>query len=146
MCLRNHLEADQTTRRLRLNEEDEEPWCNPIAAVPQDLFALRRLVCLGLQVPAPPACLVVTHQIVATNSSVHRVSLQICAGVAPTRLRLQGTQDPSLLRACDTLGQHVVSKRSRIYGIFPSGMSESAVMSRRLPSICYKFHFPTHNL
>lgn len=138
MCLRNHLEAAQTTASLRLNKEEEELWCNPIAAVPQDLFALRRLACFGLRFPAPPACLVVTRPQIAapaTNSSIRRILLQICVRVAPTT----GSLPPPRL-------QHVVGKRSRIYGIFPFGMSESAVTSRRLPSICYKFHFPTHNL
>lgn len=106
MCLRNHLEAAQTAASLRLNKdqaEEEELRCSPVAAVPRDLFALRRLLCFGLQFPAPPGCNT-SCQIAAPALPLIHQSTAFRFRFAPESPR---QQDPSLLHGCNTLGQQV---------------------------------------
>lgn len=102
MCLRNHLEAAQTTASLRLNKdeaEEEELRCGPTAAVPPDSSAL-----LSRLFRAPPTRLVVTHPVKWQLLPLIHQFTAFRFRFAPESPR---QQDPSLLRGCNTLGQHV---------------------------------------
>lgn len=108
MCLRNHLEAAQTTASLRLNKDEaaaEELRCGPTAAVPRDSSAL-----LSRLFRAPVSG--------SANAPGRNTSCQMAAPALPLihqfaafRFRFAPEsprqQDPSLLRGCNTLGQHV---------------------------------------
>lgn len=165
MCLCNHMEADQTAASLRLKKKKkkEEVEMKKGHSVKNhgatELLRCPRVCSLlgipsvsgeegGVRFPAPPTYTAVKRPVKTQLPRPRPIHQFDAFQVGWTSEQAPPPDSPRSPTGPAALKQILFSKRRPIYGTFPSNLSSNARRSHRrhLPSICYKFHFPTHNL